>query len=456
MWRWLHAREQQDIDARLLAELKQRLDRFYVHVKELPQFRFVDLYRAGEHHCRALGVTTTIESDHRSEYLSAILHSRPPRWTSRRLRRSERIAWATGPGDEVFLPVDVFWVCAVGAAGGREPLVLRVHYDANREKAVVEAACPDAPAAQSVVTEVVRRSEAASIYRNRVLALRFEPTTRDEFGDVEKPERLRVLFVPEPEIDDGDLVMDDAIRRVLWRNVIDLQLRRDVLKSHGVPIRRGVLLHGPPGTGKTFACRYLCAKLPNTTRIMVAGSALQQVAAVFALARMLQPALIILEDVDLVFTTRDINTQGSILGELLDQMDGLRPHEDVGFVLTTNAIDRIEAAIKDRPGRISQCVHLGPPGAELRQRYLRHYLTPYRTTGVDVDALAARVGGATQAFLRDWVHRAVQIATERVGTGGDKLDLRTDDFETALREARTSAHGASARIIGFLGEPSQE
>jgi len=40
-------------------------------------------------------------------------------------------------------------------------------------------------------------------------------------------------------------------------------------------------------------------------------------------------------------------------------MDGLRPHEDVGFVLTTNAIDRIEAAIKDRPGRISQCIHMG-------------------------------------------------------------------------------------------------
>jgi SpoVK/Ycf46/Vps4 family AAA+-type ATPase len=234
--------------------------------------------------------------------------------------------------------------------------------------------------------------------------------------------------------------------------VIDLHARRDFLKAHGVPVRRGVLLHGPPGTGKTFACRWLCANLPTTTRIIVAGSALQQVAAVFALARMLQPSLVIFEDVDLVFTARDITAQGSILGELLDQMDGLRPHEDVGFVLTTNAIDRIEAAIKDRPGRISQCIHLGPPSADLRRRYLEHYLAPYATGEVDRDTLVARSSGATQAFLKDWVHRAVQIASERPHRAAGKLELRTEDFEIALREARASSQGTSARIIGFLGD----
>ena len=368
MWPWLPARQQQDIDARLRAEVSQPLDGFHVHVKELLQYRFVDLHRAAKHHCHALSPTARIESDHRTEYLSAILHSRPPRWTSRRINRSERIAWIVDHGEEVFLPVDTFWVCAAG----RAPVIVPAHYAVARGKAFVEAACPDAAVAESSVTEIIRRSEEVSIYRNRVLALRFEPATRDAFGDVEKPERLRVLFAPAIKVGDGDVVMDESVRRLLWRNVIDLHQRRDILKAHGVPIRRGVLLHGPPGTGKSFACRYVCAKLPNTTRIVVAGSALQQVAAVFALARMLQPSLVVLEDVDLVFTARDINAQGSILAELLDQTDRLRPHKDVGFVLTTNAIDRIEAAIKGRPGRISQCIHLAPPGAELRRRYLNH------------------------------------------------------------------------------------
>jgi len=133
-------------------------------------------------------------------------------------------------------------------------------------------------------------------------------------------------------------------------------------------------------------------------------------------------------------------------------MDGLRPHEDVGFVLTTNAIDRIEAAIKDRPGRISQCIHLGPPPPDLRRRYLEHYLAPYATAEVDLDTLVARSSGATQAFLKDWVHRAVQIATERLDPDAGKVELQTEDFEVGLREARASSQGTSARIIGFRGE----
>lgn len=456
MFRWLRAVEHKDIDARLAQEAGGRLSRFHVHVKELPQYRFVDIHRAAEWLSRALGVTATIESDHRTEYLSTILSTKPDRWTSRRISRSERVAWPVGPGDEVFLPVDAFWICNTRSEFGQAPVIVRVHHDAKQRRTFVETASPDAAGAERCMADIIRRGEAASIYRSRVLALRFEPAGRDEFGDVEQPPQLRVLFAPEPQLSDIDLVMDDSVRQLLWRNVIDLHLRSDLLKAHGVPIRRGVLLHGPPGTGKSFACRYICAKLPHITRIVVAGSALQQVAAVFALARMLQPALVILEDVDLVFTARDINFQGSILGELLDQMDGLRPHEDVGFVLTTNAIDRIEAAIKDRPGRISQSIHLGPPGTELRRRYLLHYLNPYDGAQVDLDVLVARSSGATQAFLKDWVHRAVQIATERLGQGSEKLELRTEDFTTALREARSSGEGASARIIGFLGDPARE
>jgi hypothetical protein len=449
MWRSFLGLEPSDIDVRLASEVGERLKGYQTVVRELPGYRFVDVYRAAEHCCHAAGVVAKIESDHRGEYLGAILHGKPPGWVSRRLGRSERVAWPVGPREDAYLPVDAFWVC--GAAGGRGPLIVRVHHDGKLQKAFVEVACRDVGWADSTMADILRQGDAVSIYRNRVLSLRFESGPRDEYGDVEKPEQLRVLFAPDPQLGDADVVMDETVRALLHRNVVDLHLRREILKAHGVPVRRGVLLHGPPGTGKSFACRYVCSKLPDTTRIVVAGSALQQVTAVFALARMFQPSLVILEDVDLVFTARDINAQGSILGELLDQMDGLRPHEDIGFVLTTNALERIEAAIKDRPGRISQTIHLGPPGTELRRRYLRHYLAPYESAAVDVDGLVGKSSGATQAFLKDWVHRAVQIATERIGPESPKLDLRGEDFDTALREVQVGSGGAGGRIIGFLG-----
>jgi hypothetical protein len=72
------------------------------------------------------------------------------------------------------------------------------------------------------------------------------------------------------------------------------------------------------------------------------------------------------------------------------------------------------------------------------------------TAGIDLGALAARSEGATQAFLKDWVHRVVQVATERLAARADKVELRIDDFELTLREARGSA-GTTTRLIGFLG-----
>jgi len=70
-------------------------------------------------------------------------------------------------------------------------------------------------------------------------------------------------------------------------------------------------------------------------------------------------------------------------------MDGLRSHENISVVFTTNAIDRLEAAIKDRPGRISQCVYMGAPAPEQRQLFLKHQLRKHDAANVDLDQLVA-------------------------------------------------------------------
>jgi ATP-dependent 26S proteasome regulatory subunit len=134
---------------------------------------------------------------------------------------------------------------------------------------------------------------------------------------------------------------------------------------------------------------------------------------------------------------------------MLDQMDGLRPHEDIGFVLTTNSIERMEAAIKDRPGRISQCIHFGSPHPELRKRYLMHYLRRYATKELDIEGLVRDSKGATQAFLKEWVHRSVQIALERMTHESMTLQLTKNDFHLAMREMKRFSEGETGKIIGF-------
>ena len=131
-------------------------------------------------------------------------------------------------------------------------------------------------------------------------------------------------------------------------------------------------------------------------------------------------------------------------------MDGLRPFEDIGVVLTTNAIDRLEAAIKDRPGRVSQCVYMGPPNRKLRKRYLARYLRDYETGDLNFETLVGQSDGASQAFLKEWVHRSVQLATERLDGNGAQLRLRDDDFSVAMDEMKSFVEGSAGQIIGFF------
>ena len=130
-------------------------------------------------------------------------------------------------------------------------------------------------------------------------------------------------------------------------------------------------------------------------------------------------------------------------------MDGLRPFEDISFLLTTNSIDRMEAAIKDRPGRISQCIHFGPPNPPLRRRYLQRYLREYDNLKVELDDLVDMSDGTTQAFLKEWVHRATQIATERLESGEDELSLQLPDFSEAMDEMKQYSSGSTGQIVGF-------
>jgi hypothetical protein len=425
---------------------RDRVARLQVLVKELPHYRFVDLYRAIEHYCGLRRKLAYIATEH-PEDLSTILHTAQTHFP-RRIKPASRLAWPSGPGEEEVLPVDAFWIVGAPDDVGKDPVLVRLRYDTYRDRAFLEVASDVHAVAERCVDMVTARSVGASIYRNHVIELSFESAIKDEYGDIERPDRLRILFRRHESVEDADLIIDPELYEVLWRNLIDLHVRRELLRSYQVPVRRGVLLYGPPGTGKTFTCRYVCSKLPDATKIIVTGTALPQVKSVFSLARMLQPALVILEDVDLVFMAREMNPYGSVLGDLLDQMDGLRPYEDINFLLTTNSIDRIEAAIRERPGRISQCVYLGAPNHELRKRYLAHYLVAYEVAEIDIEELVHMSGGATQAFLKEWVHRAVQIATERVRTEGEKLYLKMEDFRRAMQEMRGFGDEAG-RIIGF-------
>ena len=440
---WL--RQRRFLDARLTWRCPNAA-RWPVHTKTFPYYRLVDLVQVAER----------LASEHpNSELLPFISHfDLGVLLSGRALAPAQRLVQAaplvplkTSPHDERFVPAQLFLVLCDAPASKRGTAIVRVR-SMGGAQVLLEVAAPTLAAAEATIERVTTLASAHSIYRNRTVRVVPGANARAAYEEDGGQAPLDLTFLPEGAVTDATIVLDDSLRALLERTVVDFHQRRAALMALGLPGRRGVLFYGPPGTGKTYTAKYLAHRLQPVTTLIAAGNALYQLAAICAIARALQPALVVLEDVDLVFTERAQNATPTLLGEFMDQLDGFGADDHIIFVLTTNVLERVESAIKDRPGRISQCVYFGPPSAPLRLRYLETLLAPYDCTAVDLHHLVGRTEGVSQAFLKELTVRVVQLASGR-GSAPSALVLSDEDFAAALTDMTTGAGPAAKRIIGF-------
>lgn len=410
--------------------------------KLFPRFRLPDFHRALNEFMRRRRLLGRVDSAH-YEDLNNLLTTSGGHHV-RHLNTAPILMTETAYRQEEGFPVDSFLVFR----DSESDLTGIVRVREASSQVSLEVAVSQRDQLQPVLNEIIDLSVQHSVFRNQLLEVAFEESFQDEYTPTVAPNRLTVSFRPDPEITEEQIVLAEDIKHVLERNVVTFHRDRDRLHELGVPLQRGILLHGPPGTGKTFTCQYLYGRLKPITMIVVSGKGLTEVKSICNLARMLQPSVVVLEDVDLVFTSREINLYSTGLGDMMDELDGFQNDDAVTFILTTNAIERLEAAVKDRPGRISQCVFFGPPTRELRARYLRHFLRGYDSSKLSFERLAELSEGGSQAFLQELVYRAIQIASERIPPGQAHI-LEEADFQAAMDEMTGFTEKATASIIGF-------
>jgi ATP-dependent 26S proteasome regulatory subunit len=211
------------------------------------------------------------------------------------------------------------------------------------------------------------------------------------------------------------VILPPAVLDGIERHVVGVARHATRLVASGQHLKRGLLLYGAPGTGKTHTVRYLLGQLPGTTVIIISGSALSAISEACSVARTLQPALIVVEDVDLIAEDREsIHSRGALLFELLNEMDGLGPEADVTFLLTTNRADLLEEALAARPGRVDHAVELPVPDAQARRRLIGLYQGRLVLDLADPDAPVQRTEGVTASFLKELLRRAALSAAERI------------------------------------------
>jgi hypothetical protein len=446
VWRYLDA----NFTQHRIRSTFSSADQWPVLTRVYPLYKWVDLYRATsrvteEHsYCRKLLTEHPMPLKYllQESFLESLrMPLKPPTMMPRKV----------SPSEEIFLPADSIWLIRDPASLSHGAIV-RAHLISYGQMVQLEVASKISADATKIIDAILDSAAKNSIYRQHIISPVFQRQVKSSFRDDEGNTGFDLQFEPDPMVTDEQIILDENVRRVVERTVIDFHERRTELMQYGLPGRRGILFYGPPGTGKTYTCKYIAHKLDTATTVIATGHALTQIKAVCDLAKMFQPSLVILEDVDLMFSERDSNPYTPILGELLDELDGFQQDDQIIFVLTTNAIERVEGAIKNRPGRISQCIYLGPPNPKLRREYLSVLLKPYNTKALNIDQIVSETEGVSQAFLKEMIFRAVQVATEH-NVDGEGVILKQSDVTTAIGEMTAGGGRWGKRIIGFQVEP---
>jgi hypothetical protein len=299
----------------------------------------------------------------------------------------------------------------------------------------LEILAADQAAATAARDEIERLMRVHDVFRGQVLSF----TASEHHGNE------LVTFLPRPAIAAQDVVLPEGMLDNIERHIIGIAEWSQDLLDAGQHLKRGLLLHGPPGTGKTHTIRYLTGRLTGSTIILLTGRSIRFIDQAAALARRLQPSMVVLEDVDLVATDRDFTQDGNpLLFSLLDAMDGVGADADVTFALTTNRADILETALADRPGRVDLAIEIPRPDARCRRRLLQVYARDL-AVDADLDEVVAGSDGVTASFIKELIRRTVLVSLR----AGDRPPvLRRVHFAEVLAEMNSEHHTLTRALLG--------
>jgi len=260
--------------------------------------------------------------------------------------------------------------------------------------------------------------------------------------------RTTVRFHNLPDVGRENLILPAELLARIERQAMGLSKHAGRLKAAGRHLKRGILMHGKPGTGKTLSAMYLAAQMPGRTVMILTGGAVGSIETACGLARLLEPATIVLEDVDLIGTERSEQTVGAnaLLFELLNQMDGLGEDADILFVLTTNRPDHLEPALAARPGRIDLAIEVPLPDADCRRRLFDLYGRGLKLELGDPAVWVRRTNGVSAAFIRELLRKAAVLAAEEDGTS--ELVVTDRHMEEATAELLVAGGALTKTLLG--------
>ncbi|MCE9533190.1 MAG: ATP-binding protein [Planctomycetes bacterium] len=239
---------------------------------------------------------------------------------------------------------------------------------------------------------------------------------------------------------------------LLWQNTIGYLDRSNLrrIKEYGGRAKRGVLLMGPPGNGKTSACRYIwqeCRRRRWEWRLVTPDSYRQarssdSIEELFSVDRR---GIVFFDDMDIALRDRDTVHETEDQAVFLSALDGISVNEGVVFVFTTNcSLDLIDRAFK-RPGRIDLVLHFDAPTAELRRELLERWHPDIRNA-LDINKAVSSTDGLSFAEVEELKNLLIMHFMDKNEWNWDwairQLDINRHDLASTNKRKRHVGFGA--------------
>lgn len=245
-----------------------------------------------------------------------------------------------------------------------------------------------------------------------------------------------------------EVFLDPEVAKSVREDLQFFMNNEALFRKVGLPYKRGYLMCGPPGNGKSTICRAIATSMPVAAFMFdfsnqdMGNSDLTNA---FQWAAENAPAVFFLEDIDRIYGAEDEKDKANVtLDHLLNCLDGIATNNGVVVVATANNPEKLDPAILSRPGRFDKVVMLKDPDTALRKRYLAYLFRFTAATEGDIKFLADETEGLSMAFLKEvflvTASRSIIAGEEMTRTHMEgALDAIFAQFDGISRKGRRKA-----------------